>query len=40
MGETFNKWLDAHNKGEDDPVWIKSKLADLEDKSKENKIKI
>lgn len=36
----FNELVDSHNDREDDIIWIKSKLADLEDRSRRNNIKI
>lgn len=38
--ETFNSMVDAHNEHEDDIVWLKSKVADLEDRFRRNNIKI
>lgn len=37
---TFNNLVDAHNEREDDVEWIKAKLADLEDRSRHNNVKI
>lgn len=32
--ETFNNMVDAHNEHEEDIVWLKSKVTDLEDRSR------
>lgn len=40
ISETFNSMVDAHNEHEDDIVWLKSKVADLEDCSRRNNVKI
>lgn len=40
FSETFNDMVDAHNDHADDIVWLKSKVADLEDRSRRNSIKI
>lgn len=37
--ETFNNMVDVHNEHEEDIMWLKSKVADLEDRSRWNKIK-
>lgn len=43
MGEfasTFNDLIDAQNAQDDDITWMKSKIADLEDRSRCNNVKI
>lgn len=43
MGEFashFNELVDVHSEHEEDVEWIKAKLADLEDRSRWNNLKI
>lgn len=43
MGEytsSFNTLVDAHNTQSEEIVWLKNKVADLEDRSRRNSIKI
>lgn len=41
MGEySFNSLVDAHNAHTEEITWIKDKIADLENKSRRNNIKI
>lgn len=37
---SFNELVDAHNAREDDVEWLKAKVADLEDRSRRNNLKI
>lgn len=37
---TINDLVDAHNTAEEEQTWIKAKLADLEDRSRRNNVKI
>lgn len=43
MGEfedTFNTMVEAHNDHDDEISWLKAKVADLEDRSIRNNLKI
>ena len=43
MGEyatTINELVDAHDTAEEEQTWIKAKLADLEDRSRRNNVKV
>lgn len=37
---TFNELVDAHNERDDEISWLKAKVADLEDRSRWNNVKI
>ncbi|XP_077341365.1 vomeronasal type-2 receptor 26-like [Lithobates pipiens] len=40
MTSTINELVDAHDENVEDKVWIKAKMADLEDRSRRNNLKI
>lgn len=40
FAETLNELVDSHNSRSDEIDWIKVKLADLEDRSRQNNLKI
>lgn len=40
FASTFNDLVDSHNECEDSISWIQSKLADLEDRSRRNNVKV